>query len=63
MDEELYNQRLKSFADFFRGQNTDLLDDLKSQMKECIQTQEFERAAQFRDQIEAIRKVIQFQID
>ena len=42
----------------FRGKKTQVLKDLKKEMKETSRLQDFEKAAKIRDQIEALEKIL-----
>ena len=41
-------------SDFLKGQDDKIIDDLKDKMAAATQTMEFERAAEYRDLIQAI---------
>ena len=41
-------------SDFLKGQDDKIIDDLKGKMVAAAQTMEFERAAEYRDLIQAI---------
>ena len=41
-------------SDFLKGQDDKIIDDLKGKMAAAVQSMEFERAAEYRDLIQAI---------
>ncbi len=42
---------------FLQGKQTEVLESLTSKMREAADSQEYEQAALFRDQIQALRKI------
>ncbi len=57
-----YRRDVDDAMRFIAGQGTDLLADLVSRMEQCSGQREYERAAQYRDQIAEIRRVQEQQV-
>lgn len=53
-DEAYFKSMAQEVSDFLKGQDDKIIDDLKGKMAAAAQTMEFERAAEYRDLIQAI---------
>ena len=53
-DEGYFKSMAQEVSDFLKGQDDKIIDDLKGKMAAAAQTMEFERAAEYRDLIQAI---------
>lgn len=53
-DEAYFKSMAQKVSDFLKGQDDKIIDDLKSKMAVTAQSMEFERAAEYRDLIQAI---------
>ena len=53
-DESYFKSMAQEVSDFLKGQDDKIIDDLKGKMETAAQTMEFERAAEYRDLIQAI---------
>lgn len=53
-DEAYFKSMAQEVSDFLKGQDNKIIDDLKGKMVSAAQTMEFERAAEYRDLIQAI---------
>ncbi|CTN87887.1 excinuclease ABC subunit UvrC [Streptococcus pneumoniae] len=53
-DEAYFKSMAQEVSDFLKGQDDKIIDDLKNKMAASAQTMEFERAAEYRDLIQAI---------
>ncbi len=53
-DEAYFKSMAQEVSDFLKGQDDKIIDDLKGKMATAVQTMEFERAAEYRDLIQAI---------
>ncbi len=53
-DEAYFQSMAQEVSDFLRGQDDKIIDDLKGKMAKAAQSMEFERAAEYRDLIQAI---------
>ena len=53
-DEAYFKSMAQEVYDFLKGQDDKIIDDLKRKMAAAAQTMEFERAAEYRDLIQAI---------
>ena len=53
-DETYFKSMAQEVSDFLKGQDDKIIDDLKGKMVAAAQTMEFERAAEYRDLIQAI---------
>lgn len=53
-DETYFKSMAQEVSDFLKGQDNKIIDELKGKMAAAAQTMEFERAAEYRDRIQAI---------
>ena len=53
-DEDYFKSMAQEVSDFLKGQDDKIINDLKGKMAAAAQTMEFERAAEYRDLIQAI---------
>ena len=53
-DEAYFQSMAQEVSDFLKGQDDKIIDDLKGKMASAAQSMEFERAAEYRDLIQAI---------
>ena len=53
-DEDYFKSMAQEVSDFLKGQDDQIIDDLKGKMAMAAQSMEFERAAEYRDLIQAI---------
>ena len=53
-DEAFFKSMAQEVSDFLKGQDDKIIDELKSKMAVAAQSMEFERAAEYRDLIQAI---------
>lgn len=53
-DEDYFKSMAQEVSDFLKGQDDKIINDLKGKMASAAQTMEFERAAEYRDLIQAI---------
>lgn len=53
-DEAYFKSMAQEVSDFLKGQDDKIIDDLKGKMAKTAQSMEFERAAEYRDLIQAI---------
>ncbi|HEW9412680.1 TPA: excinuclease ABC subunit UvrC [Streptococcus pneumoniae] len=53
-DEAYFKSMAQEVSDFLKGQDNKIIDELKGKMAAAAQTMEFERAAEYRDLIQAI---------
>lgn len=53
-DEIYFKSMAQEISDFLKGQDNKIIDELKGKMAAAAQTMEFERAAEYRDLIQAI---------
>jgi len=53
-DEAYFHSMAQEVSDFLKGQDDKIIDDLKGKMAKAAQSMEFERAAEYRDLIQAI---------
>lgn len=53
-DEAYFKSMAQEVSDFLKGQDNKIIDELKGKMAAATQTMEFERAAEYRDLIQAI---------
>ena len=53
-DEAYFHSMAQEVSDFLKGQDDKIIDDLKGKMASAAQSMEFERAAEYRDLIQAI---------
>lgn len=57
-DQRKYKQNIKKLVDFLRGKKKKVINELKKEMNEASKKQNFEKAAQLRDQINALEKTL-----
>lgn len=62
IDEDIYRSRVMEAVSLLRGDTSELLKELSNKMLLCAQRQDFESAAEIRDQIEDIKQLSQQQI-
>lgn len=53
-DEDYFKSMAQEVSDFLKGQDDKIIDELRGKMAAAAQTMEFERAAEYRDLIQAI---------
>ena len=53
-DESYFKGMAQEVSDFLKGQDDKIIDELKLKMNTAAQNMEFERAAEYRDLIQAI---------
>ena len=53
-DEAYFKSMAQEVSEFLKGQDDKIIDDLKGKMAAAAQNMEFERAAEYRDLIQAI---------
>ena len=58
---EDYGQQVEGAARFLRGQQEEVVRELQAEMESAAEALEFERAAQLRDQVQAVEKVVERQ--
>ncbi|MBM7624167.1 excinuclease ABC subunit UvrC [Sporohalobacter salinus] len=61
VDLDKYKTMVDEICLFLKGKQQDLIEELKEEMEQAADKQEFERAAELRDQIEAIKKITEKQ--
>jgi excinuclease ABC subunit C len=61
VEKDEYSNQAKALRNFLEGRSGDLLKDLESRMKEAAVEMKFEDAAKLRDQIEAVKSVVEKQ--
>ncbi len=61
VDRPRYDELVRGVTLFLRGQNRELLEDLRARMRAASEQEDFERAAEIRDQIQAIEATIERQ--
>ncbi|MDO4585697.1 MAG: excinuclease ABC subunit UvrC [Planctomycetia bacterium] len=54
---EEYRRNIRRFQEFLTGNRKKLLSDLKDDMKEAAEKRQYEQAAEFRDQIQALQSL------
>jgi excinuclease ABC subunit C len=59
IDREEYRRNIEAIIDFLSGRYRDVERDLERKMAEAAATEEFERAATYRDRLEAVRSLMQ----
>jgi len=57
IDEESYQRDIRHARMFLEGKNHSVIDEVASQMEQAAQQLDFERAAELRDQVSALRQV------
>jgi excinuclease ABC subunit C len=61
VDTETYQGYVDGFVDFFSGNVAPLVSDLENKMQAASQAQNYERAARFRDELEAVQQAAKTQ--
>lgn len=61
VDQATYRESIDRVVDFLSGRYARIEEDLQRQMEEAATAQDFERAATFRDRLEAVRSVFERQ--
>ena len=61
LPKEEYQALINKILDFLKGKHTELLDKLKTDMLEAASNKQFEKAAQLRDKLQIIEKVLEKQ--
>lgn len=56
-----YREMIDGIIDILNGKDKNIIKELKSQMEEAAENLEFEKAASFRDKINAVQKIIEKQ--
>jgi excinuclease ABC subunit C len=59
IDREEYRRNIEAIIDFLSGRYRDVERDLERKMAEAARVEEFERAATYRDRLEAVRSLMQ----
>ncbi|MCA9369810.1 MAG: GIY-YIG nuclease family protein [Pseudomonadales bacterium] len=59
IDQESYQENIKDLTTFLRGKTRSITRQLQHELREAIKAQEFEHAAQLRDQLQLIEEVTQ----
>src|SRR3954465_8808489 len=59
IDREEYRRNIQAIVDFLSGRYRDVERDLERKMAEAADDEEFERAATYRDRLEAVRSLMQ----
>jgi excinuclease ABC subunit C len=59
IDREEYRRNIEAIIDFLSGRYRDVERDLERKMAEAAASEEFERAASYRDRLEAVRSLMQ----
>jgi excinuclease ABC subunit C len=59
IDREEYRRNIEAIVDFLSGRYRDVERDLERKMAEASDAEEFERAATYRDRLEAVRSLMQ----
>jgi excinuclease ABC subunit C len=59
IDREEYRRNIEAIVDFLSGRYRDVERDLERKMTEASDSEEFERAATYRDRLEAVRSLMQ----
>jgi excinuclease ABC subunit C len=59
IDREEYRRNIEAIVDFLSGRYRDVERDLQRKMTEASDAEEFERAATYRDRLEAVRSLMQ----
>jgi len=58
ISKEKYMENIKNIIKFFSGKSEELLDQLKNEMKEFADSQQFEQAQEIKDQIDQLERII-----
>lgn len=61
INESDYNQMITDLGKFLEGQTDPILNRLRTRMEEMAETLQFEKAAALRDQVQAIKRVVEKQ--
>lgn len=61
IDKKKYNDIIDNIIELLKGKNKNILEELKMKMEKAAQNLEFEKAAVFRDKIEAVNKIAEKQ--
>src|SRR6187551_1843149 len=61
IDKEEYRSNIDRIVGFLSGRYKEIADDLESKMEEASEAQDFERAALFRDRLNAVRSMMERQ--
>ena len=61
VDQAQYRQMIEGMARFLRGESEEVLAELEARMRAAAEAWQFERAALYRDQIRAARRIIERQ--
>jgi excinuclease ABC subunit C len=56
---EAYHEQVVAACDFLAGQSDEIKNELEAQMKKAAAAEEFEKAAQFRDALDDLRRTVQ----
>ena len=62
VDTSLYKEQVHRVEMLLSGKSRDLIDSLTRKMKAASQDMEFERAAEYRDQLRAVKKTVEGQV-
>ena len=57
VDDEIYREDVKHSVMFLEGRNEEVIEELTGPMQKAADAQDYERAAQYRDQIISLRKI------
>ena len=57
VDDEIYREDVKHSVMFLEGRNEEVIEELTGPMQKAADAQDYERAAQYRDQIVSLRKI------
>ena len=63
IDREEYRRNIEAIASFLSGRYRDVERDVERKMKEAAEAEEFERAAIYRDRLDAVRSLMQRRSD
>ncbi len=58
VSQEEYREMIRQLMEFLEGKTDDIVRDIEAAMEEAAMNLEFEEAAQYRDQLQAIEKVV-----
>ncbi|MCP4002689.1 MAG: excinuclease ABC subunit UvrC [bacterium] len=61
IEEDAYEDLVKSATLFMRGRADDVVGDLRQRMEEAAQAERFEEASRFRDRLQAIERTVEHQ--
>ena len=61
VDEDSYRELVSGTALFLRGRSAQLVEDLRTRMREAAASEQFEEAARLRDRIEAVERTVERQ--